>query len=124
MRSARWTSPPPVGPGSTYDQVAGFLGKEVISSFRVVELMPGRSVTIESTSGSFPITVTRRVEPTDAGRTRVSAVVRGDPTGYYRLARPLLRWFVESSVRADYANLKRLLEAEPGDARPDHRAEV
>lgn len=32
MRSCRWTSDPPIGVGSTYDQVASFLGREIITS--------------------------------------------------------------------------------------------
>lgn len=31
MRSCRWTSDPPIGVGSTYDQVASFLGREIIT---------------------------------------------------------------------------------------------
>ncbi len=37
-----WTSEPPIGVGSTYDQQARFMGREIVSSFEVVEFVPGR----------------------------------------------------------------------------------
>ena len=110
MRSAHWTSEPPHGVGSTYEQVASFLGKEVRSSFEVEEFAPGASVTIRSTSGSFPIRVTRTVEPLGEARSRVTAHVAGDPSGFYRVAAPLLGWMVRRSVRRDYRRLRELLE--------------
>ena len=110
MTSCRWTSPPPRGVGSTYDQVAGFLGRRIVSSFEVVEHLPGRRVKITSTAGPFPITETRTVQPLGEGRSHVSAIVEGDAGGFFRLAAPILRALVQRSVRGDYARLKRLLE--------------
>lgn len=40
MRSCTWMSEPPVRVGSTYDQVADLLGKEIVSSFVVTEHEP------------------------------------------------------------------------------------
>jgi uncharacterized membrane protein len=112
MVSARFTSPAPMAIGSTYDQAARFLGREVVSSFEVIALEPGRMVKAASTGGSFPITFTRIVEPQGSG-TLVRAIVEGDASGFFKLAEPLLRWMVQRSVRGDYANLKRLLENKP-----------
>ncbi|MEM6929530.1 MAG: hypothetical protein AAF602_21500, partial [Myxococcota bacterium] len=61
---------------------------------------------IESTKSTFPIQVTRAVEPDDEGCT-VVAHVRGQPTGLLRL----FSWLVPLSVRRDYAALQRLLES-------------
>jgi uncharacterized membrane protein len=110
MRSCTWTSPPPHGEGSTYDQTAHFLGKDVVSKFRVVEYEPDRRVKITSTAGPFPITETRVVAPRDADRATVTAIVEGDASGFFRVAAPILPLLVRRSVRADYARLKRLLE--------------
>ena len=49
--------------GSTYAQVASFLGMEVENSFEVIEFEPGRMVKAASISGTFPITFTRRAAP-------------------------------------------------------------
>ena len=111
MREARFTSEPPLRVGSTYDQVARFLGRRIVSSFEVVEFDPGRSITIATVASSFPIRVTRRVEPLESGRSRVTAEISGDASGFFRLATPLLRLVVQRSVNRDYAQLKQILEA-------------
>lgn len=111
MRSAEWTTEPPLRVGSTYEQVARFLGRDVVTTFEVVGYEPGRSVTIESRQSSFPITVTRAVESLGPERSRVSAVITGRPGRFFRLFGPLLRMMAERSVRQDYQRLRRLLES-------------
>ena len=110
MRECRWTSEPPLRLGSTYDQVAKFLGKEMVSSFEVTEFEPGRRIRIETTSGTTALDITRSVEPSGAG-SAVSALIKGDPPGVFRFAAPLMRFIVGRKVRSDYARLKALLEA-------------
>ena len=111
MRSSRWTSQPPVGVGSTYAQVSQFLGRQIDTSFEVIRHEPGRLITIESREGSsFPITVTRIVEPDGDGRARVTELVDADARGFYTLATPLLKRLVERTIRRDYGTLKQLLE--------------
>lgn len=106
---AKFTTDGPLRVGSTYDQVAKFLGRQVVSTFEVVEYEPNRKVKASSTSGSFPITFTRMVEPSDEG-SEVTAIIEGDATGFFKLAEPLLKVMVKNSVDADYQNLKRILE--------------
>ena len=111
QRSCRWTSDPPLRVGSTYDQHARFLGRDMVNAFRVVELEPGRSVTFTSESGTFPLTITRTVEPLGAGRSRFTEHVRGEPGGFFRIAEPLLRPLVKATIKRDFPRLKALLEA-------------
>lgn len=110
MRSCAWTSPPPIGIGSTYRQEATFLGRPVVTEFEVVEHAPGRSITIRSTSGPFPIRVTRSVTPVDASTCRVEARISGEPGHFFRLAAPLVQRLAQRSVTADYRRLKALLD--------------
>ena len=112
MRSSRWTSPPPAGAGSTYEQVSQFLGREIHTSFEVTRHQPGRLVTIESREGSsFPIRVTRMVRPNGDGGSHVTEIVDGDARGFYSVASPLLKLMVERTIRRDYGKLKQLLES-------------
>lgn len=110
MRSCRWTSPPPVGDGSSYDQVAGFLGKEIVSSFVVRDYEPGRSITFDTTASTFPITEVRTVAP-DGDGTRLHMELYGDPAKVFLLAGPLLKLLVGRSVAGDYRRLTALLES-------------
>jgi uncharacterized membrane protein len=110
QRSCEWTSEPPLRVGSTYDQHARFLGRDMTNSFRVVEHDPGRRVRFTSTGGTFPITVTRSVEPLDASHSRFTEHVEGEPGRFFRVAEPILRRLVRRSISRDFPRLKALLE--------------
>ncbi len=110
MKACRWTSEPPLRVGSTYDQQAAFLGRRIESSFVVTALEPGASITIETTESTFPIKVTRAVEPRGDDNCYVSATVEGGPGGVFVLLGPVMRFMVQRSVRGDYRRLKQVLE--------------
>jgi uncharacterized membrane protein len=112
MRAARFITPPPIGPGSQYEQVARFLGRTITTRFEITDFQPGRSISIRSIESTFPIQVTRSVEPLDDGRTLVTADIRGGPGGVFRPFAPLIRRLAQRSVTADYQRLKRLLESD------------
>ncbi len=116
MQECRFTSPGPLRVGSTYVQTARFLGRTIESNFEVIALEPGRMVKATSRSATYPITITRRVQPDERGA-RVSAIIEGDASGIFNLAQPLLKRMVQRSVESDYARLKALLEsqADPAD---------
>lgn len=109
MIRAHFTSEKPLGVGSTYTQEARFMGRQVESDFTVIEYEPDRLIKITTTSGSFPITVTRTVAAEGQG-TLVRAIVEGDATGFIKIAEPIMRIMVQRSVDADYRRLKSLLE--------------
>ena len=112
MRSARWITIPPVRVGSRYEQHARFLGKDVRTLFEVTAHEPGRLVTISSLPGSsFPLTITRQVEPVAANRCRITETAAGDSSGYYRIAEPFMRPIVHRNIARAYRRLKTLLES-------------
>lgn len=111
MRSCVWTSSGGLRLGATYRQEARFLGRTVHSDFTVTAYEPGRSITIQSTGGSFPITVRRSVEPTGPHSSEARADISGEPGGFFRVAGPLLQRMAQRSVHADYDRLRELLES-------------
>ena len=80
MTSCTWTTEPPIRVGSTYDQVASFMGKEILTTFQVTEYDAPTRIRIESVVSTFPLDITRTVEARDGGA-HVTAVVRGAPGG-------------------------------------------
>ncbi len=110
MDTCTITSQAPFGIGLTYDQVAHFLGKEIVSTFEVKEFEPGRKVKATTIAGSFPITFTRMVSD-ENGKSRVRALIEGDSTGFFKIAAPIMRWMVNRNIQKDYKELKKLLEA-------------
>ena len=115
MRSCRWITGPPIRAGSRYEQAARFLGREVRTTFEVSSLQEGRLITISSLPGSsFPLTITRQVDPIGDERCRVTETAGGDPSGFYRIAEALMRAMVRHNITRAYRTLKQLLENQPG----------
>lgn len=112
MVSCRWVSEPPIAVGSTYEQIARFMGRDVRSTFVVTDYEPGRRIRIETIESTFPIQVERTVEETDNSSCRVSADITGGPdSGVMKLLAPLMAGRAQKSVDADYDRLVQLLES-------------
>jgi uncharacterized membrane protein len=111
MSSCRWITDPPIQVGSRYEQVARFLGKEVRTTFEVSALEQERLVTITSLPGSsFPLRITRKLDPIGPQRCLVTEVATGDTGGFYRVAEAPMRVMVRHNIDRAYRSLKQLLE--------------
>lgn len=112
MDSCVWTSEPPIGVGSTYEQRARFMGRTVVTSFIVTAFEPGRHIALKSLVSTFPIQVERTVQPSGPDSCRVSAVIGGGPQGRLaKLASPLVVRLAQRSVDRDYDRLVALMES-------------
>ncbi len=117
--SCVWTTPMPIRVGSTYLEHSLVMGRSVEFTFEVVEFELNRLIRVKSTSGPMPIEVTRSVESSASGGTKVTATVAGQPPGLLgKIDGPIDR-IVARSVRHDYARLKRAMESEL-NATPNH----
>jgi uncharacterized protein YndB with AHSA1/START domain len=108
MRSARWTSAPPHGVGSTFEQTAHFMGRDMTAAYEVTELDAPRVVAIRSTSGPFAISVRRVLEP-HGGGTRITETASGGPGGVGKLLDPLMKPMLRRTIERDYRSLANLL---------------
>ncbi|MDJ0923740.1 MAG: SRPBCC family protein [Acidimicrobiia bacterium] len=113
MVACEWMTPAPTEVGSRYRQRARFLGRSIESVFEVTALDPGRSITIETIESTFPIKVTRSVEPADDSRCVVRAQISGGPKVPAVLS-GLMRRIAQRSVDSDYDRLVKLLEERTG----------
>ena len=112
MRSCTWTSEPPIGVGSTYEQHARFMGKSVRSTFVVTVYEPGRRITIKSVESTFPIEVDRAVVSTGPESCRVTAVISGGPQGTIAgLVGPFVGRMAQNLINRDYDRLVEVLES-------------
>jgi hypothetical protein len=113
MRDAQFTSEGPLRAGTTYRQVARFLGRRIEIEFVVTHVDPGREIVTRTLTGPFPITVVRTVVP-DGDGARVSAHVTAEPRGAFRLADPILERFLRAAVEREHRRLKDLLDRRYG----------
>lgn len=109
ISEAALESSPPLGPDAQVRRVAHFLGKRIDYVTEVIEHDPPRRLHMRTVSGPFPMQVTYTFEDEDGG-TIMRIRNRGDATGFFRLATPLLAAMVRRSVKRDLESLKSPME--------------
>jgi uncharacterized protein YndB with AHSA1/START domain len=114
IESVRWQTPPPVRSGSVLDFVARFLGRRLAYTYEVVEFVPEQRLVMRTAQGPFPMETTYTWQPVEDGRTRMTLRNRGEPSGFGRMAAPVMAAAMRRANQKDLANLKRILEASPG----------
>ena len=115
IKSVDWQTPPPVRVGSRIDFVAHFLGRRLAYTYEVVDLQPARRLVMRTADGPFPMETTYTWEPVEAGKTRMTLRNRGNPSGFSRLATPILERAMRRATTKDLARLKAILEARASD---------
>jgi len=110
IESVRWQTPPPVQVGSRMDFVASFLGRRIEYTYEVAELVPGERLVMRTAQGPFPMQMTYHWEPADGG-TRMTLRNNGEPSGFARVATPVMALAMRRAMTKDLAALKRRLEA-------------
>jgi uncharacterized membrane protein len=113
IQSVEWLTPPPVAVGSRMAFVARFLGRRLAYTYEVVALEPGERLVMRTAEGPFPMETTYTWEAVDAGRTRMGLRNRGEPTGFSKIAAPLMAMAMRRATTADLAALKGILERRP-----------
>jgi hypothetical protein len=109
IKSVQWQTPPPVAVGSRMDFVAQFLGRRIAYTYEVAELVPGERLVMRTADGPFPMETTYTWAPV-AGGTRMTLRNRGNPSGFTKMAAPLLERAMRRATTKDLARLKALLE--------------
>jgi Polyketide cyclase / dehydrase and lipid transport len=111
IKSVEWKTPPPVAVGSRMDFVAQFLGRRLAYTYEVVGLEPERRLVMRTSDGPFPMETTYTWEPSGDGATRMTLRNRGNPSGFSRVAAPIMKRAMRRATSQDLARLKALLEA-------------
>ena len=110
IEHVEWKTRPPLAVGSRIAFVARFLGRELAYTYEVVELVPGRRLVMRTAQGPFPMETTYEWREIEPARTAMRLRNRGEPSGFGRLAAPVIAAAVRRSTGADLARLKKLLE--------------
>ena len=110
IRSVQWRTDPPVRVGSEMDFVAQFLGRRLAYTYRVVELVDGERLVMETADGPFPMRTTYSWEPAGDG-TRMTLRNTGTPTGFGKVSAPVMAAAMKRATTKDLARLKARLES-------------
>jgi hypothetical protein len=96
--------------GSKLGFVAHFLGRRLAYTYDVIEFVPGRRLVMRTAEGPFPMETTYTWEAAGEGRTRMTLRNRGNPSGFSKIAGPLMAAAMRRANRQDLINLKSLME--------------
>jgi uncharacterized membrane protein len=110
IKSVEWKTQPPVQIGSRMAFVAKFLGRRLAYTYELVELLPGQRLVMRTAEGPFPMETTYTWESVGEDRTHMTLRNRGEPSGFGKLAAPVLASAMRRANRKDLERLKSVLE--------------
>ena len=108
IRSVNWRTPPPTALGSEVDFEAKFLGRHLAYTYEVVHLEPGRRLVMRTSDGPFPMETTYTWERV-AGGTLMKLRNRGSPSGFAKVAAPVMAKAMKSAMGKDLERLAQRL---------------
>jgi hypothetical protein len=106
-----WKTAPPLAVGSRIAFVARFLGRGLAYTYEVREYVAGERLVMSTADGPFPMETTYAWTETTDGGTRMTLRNRGEPSGFSRLAGPVIAAAMRRANRKDLRRLKEILEA-------------
>lgn len=111
VRAAEHTSPGPPGTGSIFVQHLRFLGLRRDIPTLVTDWEPPVRFAYRSTRP--PVYESRYHLTSEGSRTLLEASVTVEPTGWWRLTEPIVRWRMPTIYQTNLMRLKALLEGPP-----------
>jgi len=110
-QAVEWKSSKPVAVGSRIGFVAQFLGRRLAYTYEVTEMVPGERFVMSTAEGPFPMETTYTWEDTPNGGTKMTLRNLGEPSGFSRVAAPIMVSAMRRANRKDLIRLKEILEA-------------
>ena len=111
IKAVEWKSPRPLALGSRLAFVAQFLGRRLAYTYEIIDLVPGQRLVMSTAEGPFPMETTYTWEALADDSTKMTLRNRGQPSGFSKLAAPLMASAMRKANRKDLEQLKTLLEA-------------
>lgn len=110
IKAVEWKSPRPAQVGSRIAFVARFLGRRLAYTYEVKEMLEEERFVMSTAEGPFPMETIYTWEDTPSGATRMKLRNRGEPSGFPKLAAPLMAKAMRRANGKDLRRLKALLE--------------
>jgi uncharacterized protein YndB with AHSA1/START domain len=110
IKAVEWRTPRPLAVGSRLAFVAQFLGRRLEYTYEVRELAPGAKLVMSTEQGPFPMQTTYTFADAAGGGTRMTLRNRGEPSGFAKVAAPVMARAMRRANGKDLRRLKAILE--------------
>ena len=117
IKAVDWVTEPPLAVGSRLSFIALFLGRRLAYTYEIRELVPGERLVMSTSEGPFPMETTYTWEDAAEGGTMMRLRNRGEPSGFSRIAAPMMARAMRKANTRDLERLRGILEA-PADSPP------
>jgi uncharacterized protein YndB with AHSA1/START domain len=111
IESVEWQTDPELRVGARMAFVARFLGRRLAYTYEVTELVPHERLVMRTADGPFPMETTYTWADTPDGGTRMTLRNRGEPSGFSRIAAPMMAAAMRRANEHDLARLKQIVES-------------
>lgn len=105
------TSSGPTGLGTTYRQVAKFMGRRMELSCEITGYDPPTLYAFQAQNGPMHMEMRFTLTAEGPDTTRVTQVAEGESAGFFKLADPILARSMKKQFVADLETLKTILES-------------
>jgi uncharacterized protein YndB with AHSA1/START domain len=110
IERVEWETERPLAHGSRIAFVARFLGRRLAYTYEIRELVPGERLVMGTADGPFPMETTYAWTDSPSGGTRMTLRNRGEPSGFSKVAAPMMASAMRRANRTDLERLKEILE--------------
>ena len=114
IERVEWKTAPPLAVGSRVAFLARFLGRRLAYTYEIAELVLGERLVMRTEEGPFPMETTYEWADDGRGGTRMTLRNRGEPSGFSKVAAPLMAGAIRRANRKDLERLKQILETRRG----------
>jgi uncharacterized protein YndB with AHSA1/START domain len=109
IKAVEWQTPRPLAVGTRLAFVASFLGRRLSYTYEIRELVPGERLVMSTAQGPFPMETTYTWEDAGAGATRMTLRNRGEPSGFAKVAAPVMARAMRRAMTQDLRRLSAIV---------------
>jgi len=111
IKRVEWKTERPLQVGSKLAFVAQFLGRTIAYTYEVMEMTPDERFVMATSEGPFAMETTYSWSDIDGGGTKMTLRNRGRPSGFGKVAAPMMTSAMRRANAKDLARLKGILES-------------